>query len=62
MCVAKRLEPKVGNEPHSAYEEKLNEALKHLLSALQLLDDACAPADIGAHLDLALNRLKSVLG
>lgn len=36
---------------------KLHEALNCMQSALQLLDDAEAPADVGAHLDLAVCRL-----
>lgn len=38
--------------------EQLAEALAHMESALQLLDDADASADIGAHLDLAIWRLR----
>lgn len=38
--------------------EPLQKALLHMQAALQVLDDANAPADIGAHLDLALNRLQ----
>lgn len=30
--------------------------------ALNLLDDAGAPADIGAHLDLGLSRIEDLLG
>ena len=37
---------------------QLAEALAHMESALQLLDDADASADIGAHLDLAICRLR----
>lgn len=44
------------------YEDKLDLALKHLSSALELLDDARAPGDIGAHVDLAISRLKDVAG
>ena len=32
-----------------------------LVSALQLLDEANAPSDIGAHVDLAIARLSEVL-
>lgn len=35
----------------------LTGALDHLQSALELLDSAAAPAQIGAHVDLALNQL-----
>jgi len=35
----------------------------HLLTlALQLLDESDAPADIGAHVDLAITRLSEVMG
>jgi hypothetical protein len=40
---------------------KLRAALDHLEGSLQLLDDADAPADIGAHVDLAVHRLREVL-
>jgi hypothetical protein len=33
-----------------------------LTSALHLLDEANAPADIGAHVDLAVSRLSDELG
>ena len=39
-------------------QEQLAKALAHMESALQLLDDADASADIGAHLDLAIWRLR----
>lgn len=45
----------------STNQEKLEKALICMESALQLLDEADAPADIGAHLDLAISRLKQVL-
>ena len=35
----------------------LTGALDHLQSALELLDSVGAPAQIGAHVDLALNQL-----
>jgi hypothetical protein len=36
---------------------------RHLLiSALQLLDESDAPADVGAHVDVAITRLSEVLG
>jgi hypothetical protein len=38
-------------------DEMLAEALLYMQHALQLLDDAGAPGDIGAHLDLAICRL-----
>ena len=39
----------------------LGRALLQMESALHLLDEAGAPADIGAHLDLALSRLREVM-
>jgi hypothetical protein len=33
-----------------------------LTSALQLLDDSDAPADIGAHVQTAISRLSEVIG
>lgn len=36
----------------------LSDALEQMESALQILDNLDAPADIGAHLDLALHRLR----
>lgn len=42
-------------------EDKLRKAAMHMESALQLLDDTDVSADIGAHIDLALCRLRDVL-
>jgi hypothetical protein len=39
----------------------LADALSLLQSALDLLDEAAAPAHIGAHVDLALHQLGSML-
>ena len=36
-------------------------ALAHMEEALELLDGCNAPADVGAHLDLAICRLRDVL-
>lgn len=36
-------------------------ALQQMESALQLIDEAAVPGDIGAHLDLAVCRLKEVM-
>lgn len=41
--------------------EQLRSALNHLESALELLDVASAPAQIGAYVDLAINRLQDAL-
>jgi len=45
----------------SAQQQKLQDALNHMEVALQLLDEADCSPDVGAHLDLALCRLKDVL-
>ena len=37
-------------------------AMHFLTSALELLDKSDAPADIGAHVDVAVARLSEVLG
>ena len=42
-------------------EENLVSAADLLRSALELLDTADAPAQIGAHVDLALHQLQSEL-
>jgi hypothetical protein len=42
-------------------EDRLLTALKHMECALELLDQAEASADIGAHLDLAICRLREAL-
>lgn len=42
-------------------QQKLHDALKLMENALQLLDEAGCSADIGAHLDLAICRLRDVL-
>lgn len=41
--------------------ERLDSAKTLMEDALQLLDDCGAPADIGAHLDLAIHRLSQLL-
>jgi hypothetical protein len=40
---------------------KLERALFHLKSALQLLDEAGAPPEIGAHADLSCGLLQRLL-
>jgi hypothetical protein len=37
-------------------------AMHYLTVALELLDESEAPADIGAHIDVAVTRLSDVLG
>lgn len=51
----------MAQETFSTDEERLLKALDWMKGALQLLDDANAPADVGAHLDGAICRLKNVL-
>jgi hypothetical protein len=46
----------------SPNEASLEVALSYVESALEILDRWDAPADIGAHLDLALHRLRQVVG
>lgn len=41
--------------------ETIVQSRRLLASALQLLDEASAPAEIGAHLDLALHRLDELI-
>lgn len=42
--------------------EKLALALEKMRSALNLIDEAGGPHDVGAHLDLAICRLVSQVG
>lgn len=48
-------------EPSSEGDCALTEALKHLQQAIALLDDAGAPPNIAAHLDLAAHQLSAVI-
>jgi hypothetical protein len=41
--------------------EDLTSALELMEAALELLDRASVAADVGAHLDLAISRLKTLL-
>jgi hypothetical protein len=43
---------------HCEKDVSLGLALIKLQEALQILDDSTAPSDIGAHVDLAINRLR----
>lgn len=45
------------NDKRSPAGAKLADAMSLMQQALQLLDETDAPADIGAHLDLAIVRL-----
>lgn len=42
-------------------EPRLAQAASSMRAALKLLDEADAPPDIGAHLDLAIHRLESTI-
>jgi hypothetical protein len=39
--------------------ESLKRAEVHLVSALELLDDVAAPAEIGAYVDMAIHHLRN---
>ena len=41
--------------------DQLTRPLHLMIEALELLDDMDAPADVGAHLDLAIHRLRQVI-
>ncbi len=41
--------------------ETLKSAMANMQAALRILDDVGAPADIGAHLDLAICKLAQVI-
>lgn len=45
------------DEPSGTRREMMSDALEQLRSALQLLDGAEAPAEIGAKIDLAIHEL-----
>lgn len=51
----------MGQGTFSIDEERLLKAVAYMDCALQLVDQADAPADIGAHLDLAICRLKDIM-
>lgn len=50
-----------GEMPESC-DQAVIDALAHLEAALGLLDGADAPAHIGAHVDLAICRLREAFG
>lgn len=52
----------VGVHMKSESASLLRDASDHLRLALKLLDQAAAPAQIGANVDLALHQLGSALG
>ena len=43
-------------------DQSLAKALSNMEEALHLLDEGRAPEDIGAHLDLAVQRLRETIG
>lgn len=52
----------VNDQAISRQRQALPQALEHLRFALQLLDGAAAPAEIGAHVDLAASQLELTIG
>lgn len=42
--------------------DEMMKALGYIECALHILDAADAPADVGAHIDLAIYKLRSILG
>ena len=46
---------------HPTSVEMMAEAMDLIVKALDLVDEADAPSDIGAHLDLARERLRTAL-
>lgn len=46
----------------TASGETLTQVVILLRQALELLDQAGAPADIGAHLDFTINRVQELIG
>ena len=58
MVSSARGQPMLG----TSTEALLKEALRLLVSALDLIDRADAPGDIGAYVDLATERIREVLG
>ena len=49
------------NDLQEDRQQVLAEAARHLRSALELLDSVEAPAQIGAHVDLAAHQLEAEL-
>ena len=49
------------NHSMSRRSELLRAALGHLQAALDLVDQASAPGQIGAHIDLAVNQLADTI-
>lgn len=51
----------MNDESSGRRQELQSEALQHLLSAIELLDASEAPANIAAHIDLAIHQLQDEL-
>lgn len=51
-----------GHPFYNGHPREFVEALQHMTDALDFLDDQGAPAEIGAHLDLAICGLCELLG
>lgn len=51
----------VTNRTETSGGSNIDRALSFMSAALELLDSEGAPADVGAHLDLAINRLREVV-
>ena len=49
------------DNPSTDQQQMLRNALDLLHAALDVLDEAAAPAQIGAHVDLALNQLAETI-
>lgn len=49
-------------DPATVRQQALRDALDHLRAALELLDRAGAPPQIGAHVDLGAHHIQSALG
>lgn len=49
-------------KPESLASDSMSEALNLMMSALKTLDECDSPGVVGAHLDLAIARLREHLG
>ena len=49
-------------DDNGARQTMMNAALQHLQKAIELLDQADAPGQIAAHVDLAVHQLADALG
>jgi hypothetical protein len=55
------LEQDVKSGSFASRQQKLHDALRSMEEALRLLDETDCSADVGAHLDLAICRLRDML-